>query len=236
MWKEDKKLIIKIIEIINNRHEKELRCASDELFYHYTNANGLLGVFESRSIWSTHFRYLNDITEFDYGLEIIFEVLDVYLKEQNFDDAKVGKINYVFRDQLSLDINKADVYVACFCTNGDLLSQWRGYAGSEGYSIGFTDKTFTNENHLSNVNKNTNIEWNFGKVSYGNDAKEYVKEIIPYCVKIVESFLVEYPSGSTRNGNIEFVPYFDCMKLLFFHIPFFSKHEGFGEEMEWNGV
>jgi hypothetical protein len=30
------------------------------------------------------------------------------------------------------------VLAACFCTNGDLLSQWRGYAGGVGgYAIGF---------------------------------------------------------------------------------------------------
>ncbi|MFD0034910.1 DUF2971 domain-containing protein [Streptomyces sp. NPDC127172] len=29
------------------------------------------------------------------------------------------------------------VYVACFCEEGDLLSQWRGYGGAGGYSVGF---------------------------------------------------------------------------------------------------
>ncbi|WP_329338545.1 DUF2971 domain-containing protein [Streptomyces sp. NBC_01352] len=29
------------------------------------------------------------------------------------------------------------VYVSCFCENGDLLSQWRGYGGVGGYAIGF---------------------------------------------------------------------------------------------------
>lgn len=28
-------------------------------------------------------------------------------------------------------------YVSCFCSEGDLLSQWRGYGGVGGYSIGF---------------------------------------------------------------------------------------------------
>ncbi|AVZ75573.1 hypothetical protein SLUN_28570 [Streptomyces lunaelactis] len=29
------------------------------------------------------------------------------------------------------------IYVCCFCGNGDLLSQWRGYGGVGGYAIGF---------------------------------------------------------------------------------------------------
>ena len=30
------------------------------------------------------------------------------------------------------------LFVTCFCSNGDLLSQWRAYAGSGGYAVGFT--------------------------------------------------------------------------------------------------
>jgi hypothetical protein len=29
------------------------------------------------------------------------------------------------------------VYITCFCEDGDLLSQWRGYADPGGYAIGF---------------------------------------------------------------------------------------------------
>ncbi|GHF33251.1 hypothetical protein GCM10010218_12930 [Streptomyces mashuensis] len=36
------------------------------------------------------------------------------------------------------------VYVSCFCQNGDLLSQWRGYGGVGGYSIGFKAKALRN--------------------------------------------------------------------------------------------
>ena len=34
-----------------------------------------------------------------------------------------------------------DEYIACFCENGDLLSQWRGYGAiGNGYALGFAAK------------------------------------------------------------------------------------------------
>ena len=41
-----------------------------------------------------------------------------------------GRIDAIFK-------NIGDVYIACFCEEGDLLSQWRGYAASGGgYALG----------------------------------------------------------------------------------------------------
>lgn len=33
------------------------------LLYHYTTTSGLLGIWESQSLWATHFRSLNDTSE-----------------------------------------------------------------------------------------------------------------------------------------------------------------------------
>jgi hypothetical protein len=33
------------------------------LLYHYTDLRGLLGILESGSIWATHIRFLNDLSE-----------------------------------------------------------------------------------------------------------------------------------------------------------------------------
>jgi hypothetical protein len=40
------------------------------LLYHYTDATGLLGIVQSRAIWATHIRYLNDAQEFDYAADL----------------------------------------------------------------------------------------------------------------------------------------------------------------------
>ena len=43
---------------------KVLRSKPTELLYHYTDAKGLIGILESRQIWASNIRHLNDSSEF----------------------------------------------------------------------------------------------------------------------------------------------------------------------------
>ncbi|MGW3911150.1 DUF2971 domain-containing protein [Streptomyces sp. NPDC005070] len=52
------------------------------------------------------------------------------------------------------------VYVTCFCENGDLLSQWRGYGGTGGYAIGFRTES------LKTLHKKFSMR-DFDRVCYG---------------------------------------------------------------------
>jgi len=229
MWKEDINVINKINTVLKTHEEQNVQAVKNKLFYHYTNPAGLLGIFQSASLWATHFRFLNDVTEFEYGIETIFKVLEEYLETQELKDSEIKLITQVFLLQKSLEEKNFNAYIACFCTNGDLLSQWRGYAGSSGYAIGFTGDIFNDKDYVDNIEKNTNVRWEFGKVYYGSDAEELVRDLIPYCVEIVKSYLIEYPTGSTRTGSIEFIQTLSSLKMLFYQIPFFSKHGGFKE-------
>jgi hypothetical protein len=44
------------------------------ILYHYTTATGLNGIVRSRSIWASHYRFLNDATEFRYGLGMFEQI------------------------------------------------------------------------------------------------------------------------------------------------------------------
>ena len=107
--------------------------------YHYTSAQGLLGMLQSNRVWATNSRFMNDPTEIAYAIRLVREVADANLRE---GDARWLK---EVRDWVETFIgeyeNNAKVYIACFCSEGDLLSQWRGYgAVGGGYSIGFIGK------------------------------------------------------------------------------------------------
>jgi hypothetical protein len=102
-----------------------------ELF-HYTTATGLLGILNSRTLWATEVPYLNDASEFRYAGEL-------------FDEA-VSKLNpgtlslSGWKRVLSIDgvLDSFACHVACFCEEGDLLSQWRAYGGNgTGYTLAF---------------------------------------------------------------------------------------------------
>jgi hypothetical protein len=103
--------------------------------YHYTGAQGLLGIFTSQTLWATNIQYLNDSQEFDYATEVAKRVIvpraDAALdpKEKEALMALVAPRRRMF---------PIGVFVASFSTEGDLLSQWRGYCpNGAGYSIGF---------------------------------------------------------------------------------------------------
>jgi hypothetical protein len=111
-------------EIVQERAGK-IRDLRTPLF-HYTDANGLLGILECQRLRATDARYLNDPVELEYGRELFREVLRRYQIHEEVVAAA------------SLGIVRGQAYLACFSEKGDLLSQWRAYANDGlGYSIGF---------------------------------------------------------------------------------------------------
>src|SRR2546423_10494745 len=48
---------------------------SPRLLYHYTSADGLLGMLQGRQLWATNVRFMNDTSELAYGIRLVREVL-----------------------------------------------------------------------------------------------------------------------------------------------------------------
>lgn len=118
-----------------NLHRKRPR-----YLYHYTNAQGLLGMLQSNRIWATNSRFMNDPTEIRYATRLVRElVIESQLLKGNAPWLK--KVKDWVNNFLDGYENQAKVYIACFCTQGDLLSQWRGYgAVGGGYALGLIGK------------------------------------------------------------------------------------------------
>ncbi len=100
------------------------------LLFHYTNADALIKIVRSGKLWATNFRFLNDLSEVRYGLDLANELLD----------SEIEGCNDEFRDRVRKSMNDSfsngavTPYVVSFCDRGDLLSQWRIYA-SQGAGI-----------------------------------------------------------------------------------------------------
>ncbi len=110
--------------------------------YQYTNAGGLNGIFESRQMWFTDYRFLNDPSEFGHGMTVAKDMLR---------DAKVGADRRAglfldcLKDLFSQDNVDATLafFVASFSRARDDLGQWRSYADNgRGFAIGFAPKMF----------------------------------------------------------------------------------------------
>jgi hypothetical protein len=121
----------------NKAWHKRREEPTDRLLYHYTDAAGVQGVVQGNELWASNAAFLNDSTEVVYIQEVLRKV--VLEIEDRYSDKIVGQylglLEEAFRAAL---VERFEVYVACFCENPDLLSQWRGYppAGG-GYAIGF---------------------------------------------------------------------------------------------------
>lgn len=136
------------------------------VLYHYTDTAGLLGILGNPvsfpgtdtgvfatekgatfgTLWATDARYLNDAQELSYGRPGFADALEKAAATSTTSivsdrlrelagDVRDGRFEYTIGSK----IEKSRPYVTCFCTSGNLLSQWRGYGdGGGGYAIGFS--------------------------------------------------------------------------------------------------
>src|SRR5579864_408275 len=108
--------------------------------FHYTTADGLKGIVETKCIWATAAIYLNDASEIAYGYTVLDQVFAEWEKANEGNSSFGVTILQVVRDMANDNRKQLDsvpIYLACFCEKGNLLSQWRAYGQTGGYSIGF---------------------------------------------------------------------------------------------------
>jgi hypothetical protein len=125
--------------------------ASDgpDVLYHYTDAAGLLGIVQTGALWVTDAEYLNDAQELQFGRPELRDALmraadNLCLKGAEDEGPSCSRAT-IMREAAThlasggffLDKPAHAAYVACFCEDGDLLSQWRGYGPLGGFAIGF---------------------------------------------------------------------------------------------------
>jgi hypothetical protein len=215
--------------------------------FHYTDATGLQGILNKRKIWATHFQYLNDSSEIRHHLDHMDKMIEEGLMGKSDDEIQV--INTI-RQAIEEDLKTRDYYIACYCEEGDLLSQWRGYGkGGEGYSVGFTP----NLTRLASAPlKNTEKEdWAgvFSKVLYTEaDKNRILSSIICLFSDSVNDFqklLIDHilkdptknrPANTSALFNEIFRPMVDQFVSSFLQIAYRFKSHHFSEEREWRFV
>jgi hypothetical protein len=146
-----------------------------EVLYHYTGQDGLLGIVGKAELWATKIQYMNDATEFGLALSMAHQELDGMFETSTLSEKKVACSKFK-RSLFGLeDIN---IFAVCFCEEGDLLSQWRGYSGgNQGYSIGF------DSNALAQAASRT--RFTLGKCIYDRDIQRtIVNQAIAYCLEV----------------------------------------------------
>lgn len=103
------------------------------LLFHYTDIAALMSIVEKRELWASNVVYLNDQSEIRYSLDLLNSITSEKSEHRRSTSEADTVIQWIVHDFATLQA----VYVVCFCTSDDLLSQWRGYGTQGGYAVGF---------------------------------------------------------------------------------------------------
>jgi hypothetical protein len=192
--------------------------------HHYTTLNGLLGVTSTNSLWASDVRYMNDASELSYAADFVSDVVSETLASVDTDLLRpLLPTRRGFGNAFEYG---ARPFVACFCEEEDLLSQWRGYrAGEAGYSLGFD---LSLQARVAQLPPNTYLR----KVIYDRDEqRRSVVNVVNVWVRTAESLLAA--TRGLRPEDLFPYPAIWALQesLAQHHLCF--KHPGFAEEREW---
>jgi hypothetical protein len=108
------------------------------VLHHYTDAFGVHGILTSNSLWATATQFSNDASEIEYavavGLEVARELWGDKRTMSPWERFLAEHVIHVFTTPLH---TFGQPFIVSFCEEGDLLSQWRAYGGSSGFSLAF---------------------------------------------------------------------------------------------------
>lgn len=98
--------------------------------WHYTDANGLLGILNSQELWATGLGFLNDSAELTYGRQLFAEVTQEALESRHVHPTQKEFLRAVARE-VDVRLSSNDLFVCCASEAPDSLSQWRAYGGAQ---------------------------------------------------------------------------------------------------------
>jgi len=194
----------------------------NDLLYHYTTQEGLLGIIESGMLWATHVQFLNDEMEFKLGLRRFEECLlapEVQgLIEQmlrlTFAHSSQTSESYLpererYNTLLLHPLKTLPTYCVSFTAQaassdstradaGDDLSQWRGYSGgSGGFAIGFDRKAL--EAEVYSLPDTKDVGHVFGNCIYR--AEHQRQPLTEKIMKLIELDQLYAVNGGNSNGE-----------------------------------
>lgn len=124
------------LEIIN-RNVTIFNSHESHCVYHYCSLDTCIKIIQNQKLWASDIRFMNDPVEFNYGVDLIKEILAT--KKAEFDDKAQPIIN-----ALEDKINNSDIrsliqrFIVCFSKDKKLPNQWEKYADNyKGMAIGF---------------------------------------------------------------------------------------------------
>ncbi|WP_419175876.1 DUF2971 domain-containing protein [Desulfosediminicola sp.] len=212
--------------MIHNITSKLYADVPQERLYHYTSFSGLLGIVKSRSLWTSDIRYMNDSAELKHTADLLKTEVS---RRITAGHAMPDLLNQ-FLDWVTHRITNGHMlFAASFRSNGNLLSQWRGYSRhGKGVSLGF------NPEYIMRCADQQAFQ--IGKCIYSCEQQEL---LICQVVDAVEELAEEHDGRLTERdsgGNHVYNQIFEMIESDLLRIAAILKHPSFREEEEWRIV
>src|ERR1039457_2451973 len=194
--------------------------------FHYTSLATFNQILKTRKLWASHFRYLNDVTEFRYAVQIISERIQSRQGEATILQRATNALgNLVPSDLLR------GPYVISFSEDGDSLSQWRGYCShTAGVSMGFNSKMLSGQLSVMH-DKTSGNEAVYGYLVQCIYEREeqyaLVDQLIDFLLESIKDKDSDDPTCITHSSTF--------MSILPIIAPAFKDH-AFRDEREWRIV
>jgi len=204
---------------------KSLYSASDipETLYHYTSTTGLIGILESRALWASELRYLNDSAELSHGYRLIVDEVRAKRIRSSESSEVLGQL------ERWLDLRSRFgpmVFVAAFTGSGNLLSQWRAYcppAGGVSFGLAAT--------HLQDVCQAS--EFSLARCVYtAVEQSDLVRKLVQEVVLAAEATGPNPLAPKDESFHSTFLE----LEESIMRVCAVLKHSAFREEAEWRAV
>jgi len=202
--------------------DKLLTERPNKTLYHYTSIGSLMKIIESQCFHATEIHYFNDSSELKYLGDELTYVMNAKTDLDSHDTEVVRQFKIWLRDRLE---SGNLIFVACFTTNGNLLSQWRGYTPTgKGCSVGF------NPNEITLWAQKQ--DFRIGKCVYNKDEQSKItNEIVNLILSASKSFVA--PSNRQRHPSQSYHGLFELIENDLTSVAALFKNTSFHEEEEW---
>jgi hypothetical protein len=197
-----------------------------ETLYHYTTFTGLLGIVKSRALWASDIRYMNDSAEMKHTADLIGNEIAKRIASGHSNPNLLNQ----FMDWVSHRFTNGHMlFGASFRSNGNLLSQWRGYSSlGKGVSIGFDPA------HLLKCAQSQSFQ--VGKCIYASPEQIALINQVVDAVEILAEDRAGNADDSTGHPAQSYYTVFEKIESDLLRIAAILKHPSFQEEEEWRIV
>ena len=228
-----------------------------EKLYHYTNCDVLVGILQTKTLWATHYKFLNDYSEIILFRDKLVSLMLPHIQEACEELIKqipsieqyikeMGGLDHVVKHETQVIVDAQygatgdEIYILSFCgqhknpqinSNG-LLSQWRGYGSGGGVAVVFDTKKL--EELLDIESKR--FEYYpilLADIIYSDDEnkleEEFSKPLSIIADSVKQFFTPEHIKEKKEiDASKGYVPFVSCISRY--------KHCGFKEENEVRAV